>query len=305
MHPPPKTFSGATVMDHLHQHGISLLTDYQPSDRFWTFQLIEAALFFGLAICLVTAGLWWLHRRAWPPLKGKAERGTIGSLWPVTPESGFYQRRPSSAMVSKNNNDSRKKLEIRTPVHRPITVVGAHVSRVVWVVEDLDRLSHDIRTWIATGARLHGEALAILSLEMDNRNQNRLRVTLVTPLLGIQIGHRSRYAAGPLEEAALTAPSERDAARRDQRQRHQDTEEDSRWNHLPRTTSCESKACWRNGRFRWPAALPPDPVLPRRPSPEDRADLGTLWTGRHRPLPSVGNYGSGEVDVLQGGEWSG
>jgi hypothetical protein len=60
----PKTFNGSTVMAYLHQQGISLLTDYQPPDRFWTFQLIEAALFFGLAIGLIAASLWWLQRRA-------------------------------------------------------------------------------------------------------------------------------------------------------------------------------------------------------------------------------------------------
>jgi hypothetical protein len=60
----PKTFNGSAVMDYLHQQGISLLTDYQPLDRFWTFQLIEAALFFGLAIVLFAASLWWLQRRA-------------------------------------------------------------------------------------------------------------------------------------------------------------------------------------------------------------------------------------------------
>jgi hypothetical protein len=60
----PKTFNGSTVMDYLHQQGISLLIDYQPPDRFWTFQLIEAALFFGLAICFIVASIWWLQRRA-------------------------------------------------------------------------------------------------------------------------------------------------------------------------------------------------------------------------------------------------
>jgi hypothetical protein len=60
----PKTFNGSGVMDYLHQQGISLLTDYQPLDRFWAFQLIEAALFFGLAIGLIAACLWWLQRRA-------------------------------------------------------------------------------------------------------------------------------------------------------------------------------------------------------------------------------------------------
>jgi hypothetical protein len=60
----PKTFDGSTVLAYLHQQGISLLTDYQPPDRFWTFQLIEAALFFALAIVLIGASLWWLQRRA-------------------------------------------------------------------------------------------------------------------------------------------------------------------------------------------------------------------------------------------------
>jgi hypothetical protein len=60
----PKTFNGSGVMDYLHHQGISLLTDYQPADRFWTFQLIEAALFFGLAISLIAASLWWLQRKA-------------------------------------------------------------------------------------------------------------------------------------------------------------------------------------------------------------------------------------------------
>jgi hypothetical protein len=60
----PKTFNGSAVMDYLHQQGISLLTDYQPPDRFWTFQLIEAALFLGLAIVLFAVSLWWLQRRA-------------------------------------------------------------------------------------------------------------------------------------------------------------------------------------------------------------------------------------------------
>jgi hypothetical protein len=52
------------LMDYLHQHGVSFLTDYQPADRFWPFQAIEAALFFGLAIALIAASLWWLQRRA-------------------------------------------------------------------------------------------------------------------------------------------------------------------------------------------------------------------------------------------------
>jgi len=55
--------TGGSPMDCLNQHGIRLLADYQPLDRFWTFQLIEAALFFVLAIGLVAISLWWLQRR--------------------------------------------------------------------------------------------------------------------------------------------------------------------------------------------------------------------------------------------------
>lgn len=59
-----KTQSSSGVMDYLHQHGVNLLAVYQPLDRFWTFQAIEAALFFGVAIALIAASLWWLQRRA-------------------------------------------------------------------------------------------------------------------------------------------------------------------------------------------------------------------------------------------------
>ncbi len=56
--------SAAGLTDYLHQHGINLLADYQPLGRFWTFQAIEAAIFFGLTAFLIAAALWWLQRRA-------------------------------------------------------------------------------------------------------------------------------------------------------------------------------------------------------------------------------------------------
>lgn len=37
---------------------------YQPADRFWTFQIIEAALFIGLAAALLGMTTWLLHRRS-------------------------------------------------------------------------------------------------------------------------------------------------------------------------------------------------------------------------------------------------
>jgi len=55
--------SASGVMDYLKQHGIRLLADYQPAARFWTFQIIEAAVFFTLAVGLIAVSLWWLQRR--------------------------------------------------------------------------------------------------------------------------------------------------------------------------------------------------------------------------------------------------
>jgi hypothetical protein len=47
---------GATVT--LHE-----LVLYQPSDRFWTFQSIEAAIFVALAVALLALTLWWMRHR--------------------------------------------------------------------------------------------------------------------------------------------------------------------------------------------------------------------------------------------------
>jgi len=58
-----KTQSSSGVMDYLHQQGINLLAVYQPLDRFWTFQLVEAAIFLGLALVLFVLSAWWLQKR--------------------------------------------------------------------------------------------------------------------------------------------------------------------------------------------------------------------------------------------------
>ncbi|SDN54821.1 ABC transporter permease [Allokutzneria albata] len=43
-------------------NGLVPITTYQPADRFWTFQLIEAGLYLGLTVgCLVVA-FWWVRR---------------------------------------------------------------------------------------------------------------------------------------------------------------------------------------------------------------------------------------------------
>ncbi len=44
-------------------HGWSLYTIYQPADRFWLFQGIESAIFFGLAAALLALAIWWVRRR--------------------------------------------------------------------------------------------------------------------------------------------------------------------------------------------------------------------------------------------------
>jgi hypothetical protein len=48
---------------YLQQHGIRGLEVYQPGDRFWTFQLIEAGLLLALAGVLLAIAVWLVHRR--------------------------------------------------------------------------------------------------------------------------------------------------------------------------------------------------------------------------------------------------
>jgi hypothetical protein len=42
---------------------VHALVLYQPSDRFWTFQGIEAAIFVALALALIALTLWWMRHR--------------------------------------------------------------------------------------------------------------------------------------------------------------------------------------------------------------------------------------------------
>lgn len=51
------------ALAYLHQHGIRSLEVYQPGDRFWTFQLIEAGLLLALAAVLLAIAVWLVHRR--------------------------------------------------------------------------------------------------------------------------------------------------------------------------------------------------------------------------------------------------
>src|SRR5205085_3777265 len=43
--------------------GDQVRIDYQPLDRFWTFQVIEAAILLGLAAALLALAVWWARRR--------------------------------------------------------------------------------------------------------------------------------------------------------------------------------------------------------------------------------------------------
>ncbi|HXA63138.1 MAG TPA: ABC transporter permease subunit [Streptosporangiaceae bacterium] len=55
--------SPAATDAYLRGLGLHLKVVYQPADRFWTFQIIEAALFIGLATALLGITIWHLHHR--------------------------------------------------------------------------------------------------------------------------------------------------------------------------------------------------------------------------------------------------
>jgi len=53
----------AQMDQYLHAHGFRYLAVFQPDDRFWSFQLIEAGIFFALAMMLFVLSAWWLQDR--------------------------------------------------------------------------------------------------------------------------------------------------------------------------------------------------------------------------------------------------
>ncbi|GAA4621360.1 ABC transporter permease [Actinoallomurus vinaceus] len=55
---------GPAADSYLRGLGVRLRVVYQPADRFWTFQVIEAALFIGLAAVLLGISIRLLHRRS-------------------------------------------------------------------------------------------------------------------------------------------------------------------------------------------------------------------------------------------------
>lgn len=53
-----------TVTDYLHSLGVQSWISYQPSERFWSFQVIEASIFAVLGVLVVCIGLFWIARRS-------------------------------------------------------------------------------------------------------------------------------------------------------------------------------------------------------------------------------------------------
>jgi hypothetical protein len=55
--------AGTNLNQFLHARGIQQFGVYHPADRFWTFQLIEAALFLAVAAVLIGVVVWRVRRR--------------------------------------------------------------------------------------------------------------------------------------------------------------------------------------------------------------------------------------------------
>ena len=62
--PGPSTPANVDPSNYLTQHGYTLLTTYQPDNRFWTFQWIEGGWLLGLSILLLGTTVWLVRRRA-------------------------------------------------------------------------------------------------------------------------------------------------------------------------------------------------------------------------------------------------
>jgi hypothetical protein len=62
--PPQTGHIGDWVLSVSVNAGNQIVTTYQPADRFWHFQFIEAGLFVALTAATLGAAIWLLHRRA-------------------------------------------------------------------------------------------------------------------------------------------------------------------------------------------------------------------------------------------------
>ena len=58
------TEAGTDPGTYLHDNGYHRWVVYHPADRFWSFQLIETAIFAGLAALVLAVLVWRVRRRA-------------------------------------------------------------------------------------------------------------------------------------------------------------------------------------------------------------------------------------------------
>ncbi|MFJ8579332.1 transporter [Micromonospora sp. NPDC093277] len=58
------TEAGVSVPTYFQQHGIQRVITYQPGDRFWHFQLVEAGLYAAASLLLVALVVWRVRRRS-------------------------------------------------------------------------------------------------------------------------------------------------------------------------------------------------------------------------------------------------
>jgi len=56
--------ANTNLTTYLHDHGVQGWISYQPAERFWAFQRIEAGIFLALAAILLAMVVWRVKRRA-------------------------------------------------------------------------------------------------------------------------------------------------------------------------------------------------------------------------------------------------
>ena len=54
---------GVKFSEYLHARGVQQWVEFQPAERFWTFQLVETTIFAGLAAALLAVVVWLFRRR--------------------------------------------------------------------------------------------------------------------------------------------------------------------------------------------------------------------------------------------------
>jgi hypothetical protein len=61
--PPATGHIGNLVIKTLSQTGTRVVSSYQPANRFWEFQSIEAGIFVALTLAVLGAAVFLIHRR--------------------------------------------------------------------------------------------------------------------------------------------------------------------------------------------------------------------------------------------------